>query len=657
MSKKIATLYASIEADTTKLQKGLAQSKTALAGTKKSLGETIQSVTGFNVASIAASVSIVALASAMKKSIIAASDMSETVNKAKVVFGDAADEVMKFGENAAQSMGMSKNAALGAAATFGNLFVSMGLAEDKSAEMSTSLVKLAGDLASFNNIDPGIALEKLRAGISGEAEPLRQLGVNLTEAGVQAKALEMGLAGTVKELTVADKAQARYALILEQTATAQGDFARTSDGLANRQRILEAQLADTSAELGKNMLPTYLKLVKFTNQAAEAVNLLLTRTQKLQDFLDEHNTEVLKTAGSYEEYKTEMDRANQAVLEGRDFLTRLATSFSFTQEQGEKYIASVRIMSQAEWENVDAKYADVGATNAQRDALIGAIPTIDDAAGSSRGLGSAIEEAGKAGWQAAQDIAATADEMRRGIVDAVQGIKDAQADWVEQTGGDVVGALKDAGVEGEDYRTAIDLIDQEYGTTYGMQEDFKNQVADLALKYKEGKLRGDDFKTALGELRDKFMPLNEQVQAANDQLWFLQQKWKWFQQNSQLDLSININQRGSMPSNSGGAPTGPEDDGAPVVYDTGGEVVTGGKRAAGGPVIPGLTYWVGENGPELFNPRTAGNIIPNDKAGAGGINIQMLNVTLPGVTNTQQFLREIGDLANKRRLSGAGIRV
>ena len=104
--------------------------------------------------------------------------------------------------------------------------------------MSTGLVQLAADLASFNNLNPEEVFLKLQSGIVGEVEPMRALGVNLSAAAVNAKALQMGLVNANGELTEQAKIMARYALIMEQTGNAQGDFARTSDGLANSTRIL-----------------------------------------------------------------------------------------------------------------------------------------------------------------------------------------------------------------------------------------------------------------------------------------------------------------------------------------------------------------------------------------------------------------------------------
>lgn len=206
--------------------------------------------------------------------VMAASDYEEAANKVSVVFGEAADDVEAFAEDASTALGMSSAQALEAAGTYGNLFTAMGIGEEKAAGMSTEMIQLAADLASFNNIDPTVALEKLRAGLTGETEPLKALGVNLSAAGIELKALELGLISEGETLDAASKAQASYALILEQTKTAQGDYARTSDGLANTMRTVKAQFGDVAAELGTVLLP-------FVSQLAGFLKTLLERFQSL----------------------------------------------------------------------------------------------------------------------------------------------------------------------------------------------------------------------------------------------------------------------------------------------------------------------------------------------------------------------------------------
>jgi hypothetical protein len=201
-------------------------------------------------------------------SVTAASDLSESMSKARQVFGSSADAVLKFGDTSATALGQSKQQAIEAAATFGNLFVALKLGQKPAADMSTRMVTLAGDLASFNNVDPAKVLEDLRSGLLGESEPLRKYGVALNEATVQQRAMAETGKTNAKQLTEGEKIVARYHLILANTTTAQGDFARTSTGLANQQRILKASFSDFSAQVGAEFMPLMQQAV------SSATNLL-----------------------------------------------------------------------------------------------------------------------------------------------------------------------------------------------------------------------------------------------------------------------------------------------------------------------------------------------------------------------------------------------
>lgn len=245
------------------------------------------------------------------KMISSASDLNETLNKSQVVFGDYAKSIEDMGNKAASSLGMSKNAAIAAAATYGNLFTSMGMSKDVSAQMSKDLVQLAADLGSFNNIPVADALEKIRAGLVGESEPLKSLGINLNEATLKAEALSLGLYSGKGNLEAAAKAQAAYSIMLKQSSSAQGDFARTAGGAANQQKILEATTADLMAEIGSGLLPVWLELLKAGNELLGTTNEIIQMTNKYSKVIKTHSDEIVKTAGSYEDYVREMIRANQ----------------------------------------------------------------------------------------------------------------------------------------------------------------------------------------------------------------------------------------------------------------------------------------------------------------------------------------------------------
>lgn len=270
MAIQLGSAYGKVNIDSTGVKTGVGSAITSLENLGRVgtlVGDAIKKAG--QAMTIGLTLPILAIGTASVK---AASDLDETRNKVKVVFGDMSDDVLEWGKSAATAFGQSQQQALEAAGTFGNLFTSMGLGKSESADMSKGLVQLAADLASFNNIDPALVLEKLRSGLVGEVEPLRTLGINLTMAQVKAKAMEMGLANASGEVSQAALVQARYALILEQSTNAQGDFARTSDGLANSTRIMKAQFQDALATLGVNLLPTILKVVQGINKMLEAFN-------------------------------------------------------------------------------------------------------------------------------------------------------------------------------------------------------------------------------------------------------------------------------------------------------------------------------------------------------------------------------------------------
>lgn len=206
----------------------------------------------------------------------ATSDLNESVSKAGVVFGRSADQVIRFGDTAAKSVGLSKQAAIEAAATFGNLFVALKVGQQPAADMSTKLIQLSGDLASFNNVDPAQVLEDLRSGLLGETEPLRKYGVALNAASVEQEAMKETGKKSAAQLTEGEKVIARYKLILDNTTTAQGDFGRTANGLANSQRIANAQFKDFQANVGKLFIPILSGATHAANDLLGPLNGLAT---------------------------------------------------------------------------------------------------------------------------------------------------------------------------------------------------------------------------------------------------------------------------------------------------------------------------------------------------------------------------------------------
>lgn len=270
MGLKVGELYAELGIRDNKFTAGMDDAEKRAKKADKSVSG-LSDAAGALGGVLAAGTVIVGL----KAAAFAASDLAESTSKANVVFGSASASVQAFAKTSAQSMGMSSRVALEAAGTFGNLFVSMGLAQDKSAEMSMSIVQLAADLASFNNSSPEEALDALRSGLTGETEPLKRFGINLNDAMLKEEAMSMGLIKTTTEvLPPAVKAQAAYKAMLKQTGTAQGDFARTADGAANSVKIATAELENAKAELGQSLTPAMTDGAKAVSGLAAEFNAL-----------------------------------------------------------------------------------------------------------------------------------------------------------------------------------------------------------------------------------------------------------------------------------------------------------------------------------------------------------------------------------------------
>lgn len=184
-----------------------------------------------------------------------ASDLAESANAISVTFGEQADEVARLGETAATRLGLSQVAFNGIATRFSAFAGAIAGEGGDVVGVLDELTTRGADFASVFNIDVDEALGLFQSGLAGETEPLRRFGLDLSAAAVEAFAAANGIGDGTGALTEAEKVQARYGLLLAQTAQTQGDFANTSDSLANSQRIANAQFENAQAKIGEALLP------------------------------------------------------------------------------------------------------------------------------------------------------------------------------------------------------------------------------------------------------------------------------------------------------------------------------------------------------------------------------------------------------------------
>jgi|GEM_PF-3413080 len=235
------------------------------------MGSALKSAGGATARAAAVSIAAVGAASAAAvtgafKLAEKASDLAEAQNVVKETFDNTSDSVLAWSKTVAQSAGISETNAVKFVGSMGAMLKSSGVSEDASASMAESLVQLTGDMSSFYNLDHDEAWNKIRSGISGETEPLKQLGINMSVANLEAYALTQGITKSFKSMTQGEQTQLRYQYLMQATADAQGDFGRTLEtSFPNQLRVAQMQMESMATSVGQKFLPSFLDIFRAVN--------------------------------------------------------------------------------------------------------------------------------------------------------------------------------------------------------------------------------------------------------------------------------------------------------------------------------------------------------------------------------------------------------
>lgn len=251
------------------------------AGLKKGISGIGTSLKGITKV-VAAAFSVKVIYNFSKACIQAASDLQEVQNVVDTVFGESSAIIDNFAKNAVKSLGLSELSAKKYASTMGAMLKSMKLSDKQVLVMSQNMTALAGDIASFYNLSGDEAFQKIRSGISGETEPLKQLGINLSVANMEAYALSQGIDKSYNSMTQAEQAILRYNYLLDVTKDAQGDFARTSGSWANQVKVLSEQWNTFKSVLGSSFIQVLTPVVRALNLIMEK---LIVAGQYFQRFI------------------------------------------------------------------------------------------------------------------------------------------------------------------------------------------------------------------------------------------------------------------------------------------------------------------------------------------------------------------------------------
>ena len=207
-----------------------------------------------------------------------ASDGMIYPEKVKKALGEASQGAMDYAELVSEAMGVDTSEWIRSQGIFMTMATGFGIAGDRAAQMSSNLTQLGYDLSSFYNMDIEDAMAKLKSGLAGELEPLRAIGYDLSQAKLEAIALQLGIDKSVTSMTQAEKAQLRYYAIMTQVTDAHGDLARTLDDPANQVRMFKAQLSMAARDIGnifipmlKAILPVAISVTKVIRSIAQSI--------------------------------------------------------------------------------------------------------------------------------------------------------------------------------------------------------------------------------------------------------------------------------------------------------------------------------------------------------------------------------------------------
>jgi len=281
MSKvTVDELQVLITANTKNLQAQINNANKTINGLQKSTSKTATSMLG-SFKGLVGGIAALGIGKVIADSVKSGMDAIESDNLFETSMGDMADDVRAWSDEIGDALGLSAVAMRKNTGVIYNMTTSMGLAKDNALKMSKGITLLSEDMASFYNLDTTEAFNKLRAGLTGETEPLKALGILVDENTIKQVAYQQGIAKTGSELTQQQKVLARYVAILQQTGNAQGDLARTLDSPANQLRVFKNQVSSLGRAFGNLLLPMLQAVLPYLTAFTKIVTIALNTLSKL----------------------------------------------------------------------------------------------------------------------------------------------------------------------------------------------------------------------------------------------------------------------------------------------------------------------------------------------------------------------------------------
>ena len=268
-----------------KIQKLITSTEKYNASTRKATSTTGKFTSGLKALNVAAvAITFRKIGHFIAQAVTESNKYQEDLNLFTVALGQYAAEAQNYAEKVSDVMGIDPAQWLRNQGVFNTLLTGFGDTAERAQLMSQNLTQLGYDISSFFNISIEDAMQKLQSGISGELEPLRRLGYDLSQARLEQTALNLGIKESVANMTQAEKAELRYYAIMTQVTTAQGDMARTLEAPANQLRILQAQLTQAARAIGNIFIPALNAILPYAIAVVQVIREIANALANLAGF-------------------------------------------------------------------------------------------------------------------------------------------------------------------------------------------------------------------------------------------------------------------------------------------------------------------------------------------------------------------------------------
>lgn len=268
-----------------KIQKLITSTEKYNASARKATSTTGQFTSGLKALNVAAvAITFRKIGHFIAQTVTESNKYQEDLNLFTVALGQYAAEAQNYAEKVSDVMGIDPAQWLRNQGVFNTLLTGFGDTAERAQLMSQNLTQLGYDISSFFNISIEDAMQKLQSGISGELEPLRRLGYDLSQARLKQTALNLGIKESVANMTQAEKAELRYYTIMTQVTTAQGDMARTLEAPANQLRILQAQLTQAARAIGNIFIPALNAILPYAIAVVQVIREIANALANLAGF-------------------------------------------------------------------------------------------------------------------------------------------------------------------------------------------------------------------------------------------------------------------------------------------------------------------------------------------------------------------------------------